>query len=212
MGTKWAGYSPHSQRFVYSKSVKNAQKEAQATKSVALTWFCRYRTFDTITPDKSYAQGLKINSTVPVVGKNVSHNSKSSNKNPESSFYDKTPCSAAIHTTNNPSLLTVTITLHNKFQCLQNLCASTDDVIHNEIHMTKSVNKHRDNSVRVSAVGDKLDHVKQHLEECKLPQSCSNDMLQPILAVQEKIHCRAIKTKLGYSMGFLITWKNREMW
>ena len=92
--------------------------------------------------------------------------------------------------------------LHNRFQCLQNFCASTDDVIHNEIHMIKSVNKHRENSVHVSAVGDKLDHVKQHLEECKLPQFCSNVMLQPMLAVQENIHYRAIKIKLGYSTGY----------
>ena len=90
-----------------------------------------------------------------------------------------------------------TVTLYNRFQCLQDLCASTDDMIHNDIHMIKSVEKHRDNSVHVSAVGDKLDHVKQRSGECKPPQSCSNDMLQPMLADQENSTLQGNKNKTG---------------
>ena len=90
-----------------------------------------------------------------------------------------------------------TVTLHNRFQCLQDLCASTDDLVHNDIHTIKSVEKHRDNSVRLSPVGNKIDHVKQHLEECKLPQSCSNDMLQPTLAYQENNTFQGNKNKTG---------------
>ena len=88
-------------------------------------------------------------------------------------------------------------TIHNRFQCLQDLCASTEDVIHNDIHTIESVKKHRDNSVHVSAVGDKIDHVKQHLQECKPPHYCSNDMLQPMLANQENNTLQGNKNKTG---------------
>ena len=77
------------------------------------------------------------------------------------------------------------------------MCASTDDLIHNDIHTIKSVDKHRENSVDVRAVGDKLDHVKQQSEECKLPQSCFNDLLQPMLADQENNTLQGNKNKTG---------------
>ena len=70
-------------------------------------------------------------------------------------------------------------------------------MIHNDIHTIKSVEKHKANSVHVSAVGDKIDHVKQHLEECKSPQSCSKDMLQPMLANQENNALQGNKNKTG---------------
>ena len=80
MGTRWAGYSTHFQRFVYSKNAKNAQKEPQATKTVALLWFHRYKSFDTITPNKSYTEALKTNSTVCGVGNKGVEINKPSNK------------------------------------------------------------------------------------------------------------------------------------
>ena len=89
-----------------------------------------------------------------------------------------------------------TVTLHNRFQCLRDLCASTDDMIHNDIHTITSVEKHRDNSVHASAAGNKINHVKQHLEECKPPQSCYNDML-PMLANQENNALKGNKNKTG---------------
>ena len=88
------------------------------------------------------------------------------------------------------------VTLHNRFQCLQDLCTSTDDVIHNDIHTITSVEKHTYNSVYASAAGNKINHVKQHLEECKPPQSCFNDML-PMLANQENNALKGNKNKTG---------------
>ena len=72
MGTSWARYPLHFQRIVYSKNVKNAQQEAQATKNLALAWFCRHKSFDTTAPTKSYAVAVKtdihkFNVTVPTI-------------------------------------------------------------------------------------------------------------------------------------------------
>ena len=176
MGTGWAGYSPYSHRFVYSKSVENAQKKAKATKSVALSWFYRYRAFDTIIPSKSYAQALQNKSTVPAVENIVNVNTKTKEKHFKNNIHAKVLSPTVKRITNDTTPLTVagvpvkygkyvpskysvpstpsTVMLHNRFQCFQDLCASTDDVIHNDIHTIKSVEKHRDNSVHVSAVGD----------------------------------------------------------
>ena len=107
MGTRWARYSPYSHRFVYSKSIENAHKEAKATKSVALSWFYRYRAFDNITPTKSYAQALKNNRTVPRVEKILHYNSKSKNKHVRNSLDSKVPTSAVIRITNDSTPLTV---------------------------------------------------------------------------------------------------------
>ena len=102
MGTTWAGYSPYSHRFAYSESVENAQKEAKATKSVAL-----YRAFGTITPSTSYAQALKNNSTVPVVDKVVNYNSKTNEKYFKNSLHRKEPSSTVIRITDDITPLTV---------------------------------------------------------------------------------------------------------
>ena len=107
VGTTWAGYSPYSHRFVYSKGVENVQMEAKATKSVALSWFHRCRMFDTTTPSKSYAQTLKNNSTVPVVENIVIHNSKTKEKHLKNSFQRKMPSSTAIRITHDCTPLTV---------------------------------------------------------------------------------------------------------
>ena len=163
------------------------RKVLKMPKSVALSWFYRYRAFDTIIPSKSYAQALQNKSTVPAVENIANVNSKTKEKHFKNSFHVKVLSSTARRVTNDTTPLTVagvpvkygkcvpskysvpstpsTVTLYNRFQCLQDLCASTDDMIPNDIHTIKSVEKHRDNSVHVSAVGDKLDHVKQRSGE-----------------------------------------------
>ena len=62
MGTTCAGYPLHFHRFIYSKIVKNAQQEVQATKELALSWFPRYKSFEKIVPGKSYANAVTANS------------------------------------------------------------------------------------------------------------------------------------------------------
>ena len=60
--TTWASHPPHFCRLIYSKMLKNAQKEIQANKELALSWFRKYKSFDNTVPGKSYAMAVK---TIP---------------------------------------------------------------------------------------------------------------------------------------------------
>ena len=81
---------------------------------------------------------------------------------------------------------TITVSLHNRFQCLQDLCDSQNVVILDINHTHRNVHKQHTNSVSNAAHG-KQSHANQHLEECKPPPSCSDEMLQPLLADQAKL-------------------------
>ena len=61
--TTWASHPPYFSRLIYSKMLKNAQEETQASKELALSWFTKYKSFDNTVPGKSYAMAVKNNSS-----------------------------------------------------------------------------------------------------------------------------------------------------
>ena len=189
MSTTWAGYSPHLCRFVYSKTVKNAHKESRATKVEALSWFHKSRMFDTINPNKSYAQAVKNISTVPhnrkiyspgssvtktctkfSYGRIHNDNAKSTDKESHDLStvagvpvkYGK--CLSTKHSV--PCAPTMT-KLRNRFQCLQDY-VEVNDVIHSDI-LTNSIENHKDDSIHVINMHEHIDNTKQYSEECKTP-------------------------------------------
>ena len=85
--------------------------------------------------------------------------------------------------------------LRNRFQCLQD-CVVGDDVIHDDIHLN-NVENHRDASIHVGAVSERIKHKKQHSEECKTSLSGSNDMLRPKLAFKQNCFLEGNKNKTG---------------
>ena len=85
--------------------------------------------------------------------------------------------------------------LRNRFQCLQD-CVVGDDMIHDDIHLNNLEN-HRDASVHVGAVSERIKHKKQHSEECKISLSGSNDMLRPKLAFKQNCSLEGNKNKTG---------------
>ena len=102
-----------------------------------------------------------------------------------------------------------TVPLKNKFQCLQNLRHSQNDVIHNENHVCISVNEQSVNSVPSARFND-INGVEQHLEECKPLPSRSDDMSQPLLAVQAKSLFKGNKNKTGFLDRESIGMEERE--
>ena len=81
--------------------------------------------------------------------------------------------------------LASTVSLHNNFQCLQDLCDSQDNDIPDEIHTTKSVSIHGDTAVLLNTDCVKSKQIKQNLQEWQ-PPSCSRDSSQPLLVDQSK--------------------------
>ena len=113
MGNSWAQF----QRIVYAKKCqKNARLETQATKELALSSFPRYKSFETIVPTKCYAVALKTNISRSSVVVPTFKNSYKNQGYKNSAKY-------------SVKVLTSTVSLHNKFQCLQDLCESQNDVI-----------------------------------------------------------------------------------
>ena len=163
----------------------------RATREIALSWFRRYRSFANIVSGKSYAASVKTNvkkSNVVVDSvKNLDtkHSVKNSvNKSIPCGSVRDYPVSAAKQSCKLSTVAGVpvkygkcvpakcsvqvpisTVPLHNKFQCLQNLCDSQNVVIHDVVYSV------------LSAKFSNKNHAKQHSEECKSSPSRSYDML-----------------------------------
>ena len=65
---------------MYSKMVKNAREECQATRALALSWFHRNRAFKPIDPNKSYAQVVKNTSAAVAHSRHAKIGTKNSEK------------------------------------------------------------------------------------------------------------------------------------
>ena len=93
-----------------------------------------------------------------------------------------------------------TVPLYNKYQCLQDLCESHDIDVHNKAHMIKS----RKNLGIIKYF--QVLHVERKITQSALrgvhpPQSCSNNMLQSLLADQTKNLLQGNKNKTGSLTG-----------
>ena len=225
VGTSWASHPPHFCRLVYSKIVKNAQQEIQANKELALSWFRRYKSFDQTVPGKSYAMAVKSNpytskiSSINVknvgnrcTGKRVANKNSYLSGNEYPYLAEKRTCKAptvarvpvkfgkCIPAKYSLQVPDSTVTLKNRFQCLQNLCDSQNNGIHDVIHTCT------DDFVRAvhSVPNDEFkvkNYAKQGSVECKPSPSCSNAMSQPILATQTKPVFLENKNKTGLLLG-----------
>ena len=101
-----------------------------------------------------------------------------------------------------------TVTLKNRFQCLQTLCDS-QNVIHDVIHtctddLVRGVHSVPNDECKVKS------YAKQHSVECKPSPSCSNDMSQPLLATQAKPVLLGNKNKTGFLAGDLNNMEEQE--
>ena len=93
-----------------------------------------------------------------------------------------------------------TITLNNRFQCLQNSCDSQNNVIHDDIHTCTDVFPKKVHSVPSNEFKVK-NYAKQHSVECKPSPTYSNDMSQPLLATQAKLSFSGNKNGNGFFAG-----------
>ena len=102
-----------------------------------------------------------------------------------------------------------TVPLNNRFQCLQNLCDSQDDIVHEGIHVCTGVygkggHSVPNNNFRVPTCE------QQHLVECKPSPSCSHDVLQPMLAVRANYSLQGNKNKTGFLAGDSINMEEQK--
>ena len=148
---------------------------------MALSWFHKNRAFDTINPNKSYAQAVKNTSTVLDYTKIHNRENPVARKTYKKFSYGKIHNANAIQTHKKEHNLPIvagvpvkygkcvpakhsvpcapsTTKLRNRFRCLQDYVV-VNDVIHNDIH-TNTVENHRDDSIHVSAVRGKIKHKK----------------------------------------------------